>query len=76
MPGVLDGIMKNLTVDIEEEAKLNTMHMTYLAIECSSTRKPTTGLKVFNVLYSEYFGESKVCEYNIGRNEVMYILKM
>lgn len=61
MPGVLEGIMKNLTVEIEE-AKLNTMHMTYLAIECSSERRPTCGLKVFNDLYSEYFGESKVCE--------------
>ena len=60
MPGVLDGIMKNLTDKMEEEAKLNTMHMTYLAVECSLQMKSTLGLKVFNDLYSEYFGESKV----------------
>lgn len=61
MPGVLEGIMKNLTDRIEEEAKLNTMHMTYLAIECSLPRQCTLGLNVFNDLHSEYFGESRVC---------------
>ena len=47
MPGVLEGIMKNLADRIEEEAKLNTMHMTYLAIECSLPRQCTLGLNVF-----------------------------
>lgn len=61
MPGVLDGIMKNLTDKIEEEAKLNIMHMTYLAVECSSQRKSVLELKVFTDLYSEYLEESKVC---------------
>ena len=53
MPGMMEGIAKYLKEDVEP--KLNIMHMTYLTIECSSKRKSSIGLKVFNELCSQYF---------------------
>ena len=61
MPGLMEGIIKNLKKDTEK--KINIMHMTYLAIGCSSERKPSIGLEVFNELCSQYFEGSVVCVY-------------
>ena len=72
MPGLMEGIAKNLKEDVE--TKLNIMHMTYLSIGCCSKWKPSIGLEVFNELCSQYFEGSRVCVYIVLQNLEIYTI--
>ena len=63
---MMEDILSNLTEDNNIEARLNTMHATYLMVQCCrDSQSSIRGLSVFNALKSQYFEVNPEVNFNV-----------